>query len=122
MFRRFEQGGIRTPEEFQTKYMGRWNVSSPITPTRPCTVDGTPARFHRFVDNDRVVLQINRFCRPSEVENILNNFNVNNFTGPDCELHRFRQTRALIEWPDGRLSKVALEQIQFKDGEDFQNE
>ena len=85
---------------------------------RPCTVDGTPALFHRFVDQDRGVLQINRLCRPSDVATILKNFNENNFTDAGCNIEKFRQTKALIEWPDGRLCTVEVERVQFTDRED----
>ncbi len=82
---------------------------------RPCKVDGEPAHFHRFVDNDRAILKIDAFCRPSVVENILKNFNENHFTGPEGTIEKLRQTMALIEWPDGRLCTVAVERVQFTD-------
>lgn len=82
---------------------------------RPCTVDGAPALFHRFVDIDRGVLHIKTLVRPSEISTILENFNKNNFTGPGCEIEKFRSTMALIEWPDGRLCTVAVERVQFTD-------
>lgn len=86
-----------------------------VTPTRPCKVDGDPAMFHRFVDIDRGVLHIKGFVRPSEMSTILENFNKNNFTGPDCNIEKFHSTMALIEWPDGRLCTVAVERVQFTD-------
>lgn len=107
--------GIRTPEEFQTKYMGKWNASAVPATLRPCTVDGEPALFHRFVDQDKGVLQINGLCKPSHLATILKNFNENNFTDSTCTIEKFRQTMALIEWPDGRLSTVAVERVQFTD-------
>lgn len=82
---------------------------------RPCTVDGEPAHFHRFVENDRGVLQINTFCRPSEIQTILRNFKENDFTDGTCKIEKLRQTMALIEWPDGRLCTVAVERVQFTD-------
>ena len=114
-FSGFASNGIRTPEEFQRRYMGIWNISSDPTTLIPCTVDGDPALFHRFVDIDRGVLQIKGFVRPSEMSNILENFNKNNFTGPDCNIEKFRSTMALVEWPDGRLCTVAVERVQFTD-------
>lgn len=82
---------------------------------RPCTVDGAPALFHRFVDNDRGVLKINGLVRPSEISQILENFNKNNFTGGGCDIEKLRVTMALVEWPDGRLCTVAVERVQFTD-------
>ena len=82
---------------------------------RPCTVDGQPALFHRFVDNDKGVLQIKGFVRPSELSTILENFTKNNFTDCTCNIEKFRSTMALVEWPDGCLSTVAVESVQFTD-------
>ena len=110
MFRKYAKGGIRAPEAPQFKPM------IPIG-TRPCKVDGATAFFHSFVENDRGVLQINTFCKPSQLETILKNFNENNFTDGTCKIEKFRQTMALIEWPDGRLSTVAVERVQFTDRE-----
>lgn len=113
MFKRFAKGGVRNLEDLLLE------LSPPLlhTPegTRPCTVDGSPALFHRFVDQDRGVLQINRLCRPSEVMTIVKNFNENNFTDAGCNIENFRQTKALIEWPDGRLCTVEVERVQFTD-------
>lgn len=123
MCRRFAKGGIRTPEDNRQEVIlplydpHNWQQirAERVTPTRPCKVDGEPALFHRFVDNDRGVLRINTFCKPEIVQTILKNFNDNNFTDHTCEIEKFRETRALIEWPDGRLSTVAVEQVQFTD-------
>ena len=117
MFRAYEQGEISVPEEFKKKYMGIWNIPAVPDTCRTCTVDGAPAFFHRFVDQDKGVLHIKSFCRPSMLEIILKNFNENNFIGPDCEIEKIQRTMALIEWPDGRLCTVALERVQFTDRE-----
>lgn len=109
--------GYEIPEEFKRKYMGIWNIPAVPDTMRPCTIDGAPAFFHRFVDQDRGVLHIKTFCRPSHLDIMLKNFNENNFIGPDCEIEKIRQTMALIEWPDGRLCTVALERVQFTDSE-----
>lgn len=115
MFKRFAKGGIITRNDktgealFPLYHYQKY--------TRPCKVDGAPATFHRFVENDRGVLQINSFCKPSQVETILMNFKENNFTDGTCRIEKFRETMALIEWPDGRLSAVAVERVQFTDRE-----
>lgn len=84
---------------------------------RPCTVDGQAALFHRFVDNDRGVLQINTFCQRDMVNKILEDFHEKNMIPNACSIEKLRSTMALIEWPDGRLSTVAVERVQFTDRE-----
>lgn len=113
----FRKAGTRELEDLLQGFVPQFIPSRPLG-TRPCTVDGAPALFHRFVENDRGVLQINTFCHPSQLETILKNFKENNFTDSTCSIEKFRETMALIEWPDGRLSTVAVERVQFTDRED----
>lgn len=88
-----------------------------VTPTRPCKVDGEPAYFHRFVDNDRGLLQVNAFTRPEEHRKLLQEYQTLGLI-PNCaKLEKLHETRALIEWPDGRLCTVAPERVQFTDRE-----
>ena len=102
---------------------GKWALVKidRVTQTRPCKVDGAPALFHMFVENDRGVLQINTFCNADTVNKMIKDFNENNFMTNACTLEKLRSTMALIEWPDGRLSTVAVERVQFTDREGAKN-
>ena len=86
-----------------------------ITPTRPCEVGGVSAFFHRFVENDRGLLQVNTFTRPEENEKLMKNYQTLGIIPNSAKVEKLRETRALIEWPDGRLATVALERVQFTD-------
>lgn len=85
---------------------------------RPCKVDGAPALFHRFVENDRAILGINTFCNKDTANQMVEDFNKKNFFTNACNVEKLRSTMALIEWPDGRLCTVAVERVQFTDRED----
>lgn len=90
-----------------------------ITPTRPCEVGGVPAFFHRFVENDRGLLQVNTFTRPEDNAKIMKDYQALGIVPNYAKVEKLRETRALIEWTDGRLATVALERVQFTDrGED----
>ena len=84
---------------------------------RPCTVDGEPALFHRFVDQDSGVLKFNVFAREDFVNKKIRDFHTLGIVPTECSLEKLRKTLALIEWPDGRLCTVALERVQFTDRE-----
>lgn len=85
---------------------------------RPCTVDGQTALFHRFVEDDRGILKVNAFMRKEDVDELNKIFHETNVVSNCCTLEKLRSTMALIEWPDGRLSTVAVERVQFTDRED----
>lgn len=85
---------------------------------RPCKVDGAPALFHRFVENDRGILVFDIFCEKDDYDKMVKNFNEKNIIANTCKLEKLRSTMALIEWPDGRLCTVAVERVQFTDRED----
>lgn len=113
----FTKRGTRAPEDLLQGFVPQFLPSRPPG-TRPCNVDGAPALFHRFIENDRGVLKIDVFCNESEVIKLQKRFNEDNVIGPICSLEKLRSTMALIEWPDGRLSTVAVERVQFTDRED----
>lgn len=114
--RKFARGGIRTPED---KLLGFTPTFIPLRPTgtRPCKVDDTSALFHRFIENDRGVLQVNTLCNRADIDKMLNDLYKNNFVANGCTLEKIHSTMALIEWPDGRLCTVAVERVQFTDRE-----
>jgi hypothetical protein len=87
-----------------------------ITPVlRPCKVDGKQCRFHRFVEEDRLLLKVSTFYKPADGDEIRRRAYETGIVEPSCSTEILRETRALIEWPDGRLSTVALERVTFTD-------
>jgi hypothetical protein len=87
-----------------------------ITPlTRPCEVDGQACRFHRFVEEDRLLLKVNSYTRPKEADVYRRRAYEEGIVDTCCSTEILRETRALIEWPDGSLATVALERVTFTD-------
>ena len=82
---------------------------------RPCLVDDKPATFHRWVEEDRGILRINAFMREEGVEQVRQEFQEKNIIPPSASLEKLREVKALVEWPDGSVSTVALELITFLD-------
>lgn len=80
-------------------------------PTRPCLVDEKPAVFHRFVEEDRALLQINAYCEPGDRERIRREFQETGVYPDTCYATTLRSTLALVEFPDGSLRKVDPELV-----------
>jgi hypothetical protein len=84
-------------------------------PERPCLVDGKPATFHRWVEEDKALLRIDAFMKNDAREAIFHRFKKDGFCGPEGTIEKLRTVKALVEWPDGSVSTVALELITFLD-------
>lgn len=84
-------------------------------PERPCLVDGKPAIFHRWVEEDKALLRVNSFMKPEGIEERVRRFERLGVCGPECSIEKLRAVKALVEWPDGSVSTVALELITFLD-------
>lgn len=94
---------------------GDW---APGRPTRPCLVDDKPAVFHRFVEEDRALLQFDRFCKAEAMEAIVQVFKDSGvYCGKTCSTKILHSTLALVEFPDGSLKKVDLEHVTFLNDE-----
>ena len=85
--------------------------------TRPCKVDGKACCFHRFVEEDRLLLKVNAFMKSEDADVVRRRAYEVGIVEPSCSTEILRETRALIEWPDGSLSTVALERVTFTDRE-----
>lgn len=86
-------------------------------PTRPCWIEGNPATFHRWVDEEKALLRIDVFTKPSEQEAIVRRFREEGVHDTASSVEKQRVVLALIEWPDGRVAKVRPEQLRFADRE-----
>lgn len=84
---------------------------------RPCEVDGRPALFHRWVDDDRALLHINTYCNPEEMARINYQFQQDGIIRSGCSTEVIRKTYALVEYPGGTVHLVDPLLITFTDKE-----
>lgn len=87
---------------------------------RPCTAFDRPALFHCWVVEEKGLLNIDTILRhdhPS-IERMRADFHDKGIIPPCCSLEKLRETRAVVEWPDGSVSTVPLDVVQFTDRED----
>lgn len=82
---------------------------------RPCLVDGDMAYFHRWIDEDEVILQLSATLHPSDAQRVRRDFAEGRLIPPNCEVVVVRNFYALIEYLDGTVEKVDPERIQFTD-------
>lgn len=84
---------------------------------RLCEVDGETCMFHRFVDEDKALLDVNVFVPVSEFRLMRKRFKEDGIVPPGCSTEVVRCTLALVEFPDGTLKKVDPEAVRFLDRE-----
>ena len=82
---------------------------------RPCEVDGAPAFFHRWADEDKCLLKVNAFTRPDEQEALYRKFTDTGIVSNCCSVVTLRNCFALVEYPGGSVVRVKPELIRFTD-------
>lgn len=85
---------------------------------RPCEVDGRPALFHRWLEEDQLLFRgdiPNRIGATQEFERRLRKLG----RIPECchQLEVIRETFALVEYQDGAIDKVDPLRVRFVDKE-----
>lgn len=86
-----------------------------LEPFRPCEADGKPAIFHRWVQEDKALLQMESRLPFDVVMEIKRDFNLHGFAPANAKIEKISQTFALVEYEDGTVRKVEPEVIQFTD-------
>ena len=90
----------------------------PMAELRPrrCEVDGWPATFLRWIEEDRALLKFGRgLLSESEVVEIIDAFNDRGLVAPNCETDVLHTVLALVEYRDGTVGKINPERIRFTD-------
>lgn len=82
---------------------------------RPCLADGTPATFHRWVEEESALLQIDACLPLRDQQKIVHRFREEKVLDPFSKIEKLRTCFALVEYPDGSVGKVKPELIQFLD-------
>ena len=84
-------------------------------PERPCLVDGKPATFHRWVEEETALLKVNAFLKHEDLGRVVRRFREEGVLDGASVLEKLRTCFALVEHPDGSVGKVKPELIQFLD-------
>lgn len=115
--------GTEPPRPIGVEVIGKKDVAfhtcrECCTPTRPCEVDGKPARFHCWVEVERAKLAIDRLVRRDEIPAIRRDFDQDHIVPVGCHLEKLRDVVALVEYEGGTCAKVDPNLIQFTDREE----
>ena len=86
---------------------------------RPCEVDGRPAIFHRWVEEDKALLEIGLFVTSEEVQEIKDFFEKYGVVSNSTQIKIASHTFALVEYDDGTVGKVEPEKVKFTDRSDL---
>lgn len=84
---------------------------------RPCEVDGRPALFHRWIEEDQVLLKLGAITRPEGYKAALRLYHEDNIVLPGYGTEVVTNTLALVEYRDGTIDKVDPLRIRFTDKE-----
>ena len=82
---------------------------------RPCLADGKPATFHRWIDEDKALLQVNALVHPDHRQEIARRFHAEGVADGSSTIEKLRACFALVEYADGSVGRVRPELIQFLD-------
>lgn len=104
--------GSTTPEHTAEKLARAYYGDNML---RPCEADGKPAIFHRWVEEDKALLQFDLFAKDSYMEQVTCKFKEESYAPAGTRITHIRQTFALVEYPDGSVGKVEPELITFTD-------
>lgn len=85
---------------------------------RPCEVDGRPALFHRWIEEDRALLNIDVLVAAKTMNKLKDAFQRDGVVPSGCSIDVIRETFALVEYRDGTIHKVDPELIRFIRKED----
>lgn len=82
---------------------------------RPCEVDGKPALFHRWAEEDKGVLKVNIFEKKETIEDTIKIYRDTDVVPNSCDLNIMRTTFAIVEYPDGSVHRVPVDRLRFTD-------
>lgn len=85
---------------------------------RPCEVDGESAFFHRWVEEDRLVVMYKGYIREDDAQQMARRSLETGLFGPGQDVKVITQTFALVEMLDGSVKKVESEKVRFCDREE----
>lgn len=89
----------------------------PMAELRPrrCEVDGRPATFLRWIEEDRALLKFDKggYLTESAVDQIINSFKEQDLVAPCCSTDVLHVVHALVEYQDGTVHRVDPERIRF---------
>ena len=85
--------------------------------TVPCVVTGVRCKFHRFVDEDRVMVRVNAFMSEAQLDELRRKLKDELVFPQFADTKILRKTWALVEYPDGSLRRVDPEEVRFIRGE-----
>lgn len=81
----------------------------------PCVVDGRKALFHRWVDEEKLVVQFDSFIMPDKAKIVMDRYNEQGYLPCTANTKTISFTYGLVSFEDGHVEKVEPTSIVFID-------
>ena len=81
----------------------------------PCLVDGQKALFHRWVEETKVLIHLDRPMMPEKIDHLAKMRDEKGAIPVFCEPFKITNTYGLVEFEDGHIEKVEPTNVKFID-------
>lgn len=83
---------------------------------RPCIANGRKAFFHRWVDEEKLIVKSLRVVRQENIDSMMGVYEKTGFLPNFVDTDKITKILALVEFEDGTVEKVDIGNIKFLDG------
>ena len=80
---------------------------------RPCTVGDRKGKFHKWIEEQKMLIKFNYALKPADVISMKKSFEVSDVIPPHADYEILTNTVALVEFDDGSVEKVKPEEVRF---------
>lgn len=82
---------------------------------RPCTVYGNKALFHRWIEEEKLIIKVDSTLRikTEHISIALRDYHKNGIIAPGLSTEKITYTYALVEFEDGHVEKVEPTDVVF---------
>lgn len=80
---------------------------------RPCTVGDRNGKFHKWIEEQKIIIKSNTMHKPEYLEHIKQFIDRCSIMPNTCEYNIITKTVALVEFEDGSVKKVDPEEVRF---------
>lgn len=81
--------------------------------TRWCTVNGERAYFHRWIEEEKVIVQMKNFTSIEQMIKFRKKVEDEGISPLGCGIEKVKVIAALVEYMDGTVKKVDPERVKF---------
>lgn len=92
-----------------------YEIRAIVNETTPCLVNGRKALFHRWVEETKVLIHLDRPMMPEKIDILVRRRDESGVIPVFCEPIKSTNTYGLVEFEDGHIEKIEPTSIKFID-------